>query len=199
MIKKDWSASMIDIGDGVLGVELHSVLKPDFNPLDGSMVSVLESAVQWVKDNNYKGLVISGDGVNFSAGANLNLILNAADRKEWDLIDRMTKTMQDTFQSLRFAPFPVIAAPFGFVLGGGYEICGSCDRIVAASESYIGLVEVGMGIIPGAGGNLRMLNNVSDSVKTMMPGSFPVVQKVFEQLVLEELLHQQKKQKNYHI
>ncbi len=180
MIKKDWSASMIDIGDGVLGVELHSVLKPDFNPLDGSMVSVLESAVQWVKDNNYKGLVISGDGVNFSAGANLNLILNAADRKEWDLIDRMTKTMQDTFQSLRFAPFPVIAAPFGFVLGGGYEICGSCDRIVAASESYIGLVEVGMGIIPGAGGNLRMLNNVSDSVKTMMPGSFPVVQKVFE-------------------
>ena len=180
VIKKDWSASMIDIDDGVLGVELHSVLKPDFNPLDGSMVSVLESAVEWVKENNYKGLVISGDGVNFSAGANLNLILNAADRKEWDLIDRMTKTMQDTFQSLRFAPFPVIAAPFGFVLGGGYEICGSCDRIVAASESYIGLVEVGMGIIPGAGGNLRMLNNVSDSVKTMMPGSFPVVQKVFE-------------------
>ena len=180
VIKKDWSASMIDIGDGVLGVELHSVLKPDFNPLDGSMVSVLESAVEWVKENDYKGLVISGDGVNFSAGANLNLILNAADRKEWDLIDRMTKTMQDTFQSLRFAPFPVIAAPFGFVLGGGYEICGSCDRIVAASESYIGLVEVGMGIIPGAGGNLRMLNNVSDNVKTMMPGSFPVVQKVFE-------------------
>lgn len=180
VIKKDWSASMIDLDDGVLGVELHSVLKPDFNPLDGSMVSMLESAVNWVKENNYKGIVISGDGVNFSAGANLNLILNAANRKEWDLIDRMTKTMQDTFQSLRFAPFPVVAAPFGFVLGGGYEICGSCDRIVASSESYIGLVEVGMGIIPGAGGNLRMLNNVSDSVKTMMPGSFPVVQKVFE-------------------
>ncbi len=179
-IKKDWSASMIDLDDGVLGVELHSVLKPDFNPLDGSMVSILESAVNWVAENNYKGIVISGDGVNFSAGANLNLILNAANRKEWDLIDRMTKTMQDTFQALRFAPFPVVAAPFGFVLGGGYEICGSCDRIVAASESYIGLVEVGMGIIPGAGGNLRMLNNVSDNVKTMMPGSFPVVQKVFE-------------------
>ena len=179
-IKKDWSASMIDLDDGVLGVELHSVLKPDFNPLDGSMVSILESAVNWVTENNYKGIVISGDGVNFSAGANLNLILNAANRKEWDLIDRMTKTMQDTFQALRFAPFPVVAAPFGFVLGGGYEICGSCDRIVAASESYIGLVEVGMGIIPGAGGNLRMLNNVSDNVKTMMPGSFPVVQKVFE-------------------
>jgi len=179
-IKKDWSASMIDLDDGVVGVELHSVLKPDFNPLDGSMVSILESAVNWVSENNYKGIVISGDGINFSAGANLNLILNAADRKEWNLIDRMTKTMQDTFQSLRFAPFPVVAAPFGFVLGGGYEICGSCDRIIAASESYVGLVEVGMGIIPGAGGNLRMLNNVSDNVKTMMPGSFPVVQKVFE-------------------
>ena len=179
-IKKDWSASIIDLNDGVVGVELHSVLKPDFNPLDGSMVSILESAVNWVSENNYKGIVISSDGINFSAGANLNLILNAANRKEWDLIDRMTKTMQDTFQSLRFASFPVVAAPFGFVLGGGYEICGSCDRIIAAAESYIGLVEVGMGIIPGAGGNLRMLNNVSDNVKTMMPGSFPIVQKVFE-------------------
>ncbi|MDC0145080.1 3-hydroxyacyl-CoA dehydrogenase/enoyl-CoA hydratase family protein [bacterium] len=179
-IKKNWSASMIDLDDGVLGVELHSILKPDFNPLDGSIVSTLDSAVKWVSDNNYKGIVISGDGPNFSAGANLNLILNAAYRKEWDLIDKMTKTMQDTFQSLRFAPFPVVAAPFGFVLGGGYEICGSCDRIVASAESYIGLVEVGMGIIPGAGGNLRMLSNVSDNIKTMMPGSFPIVQKVFE-------------------
>ena len=179
-IKKNWSASMIDLDDGILGVELHSILKPDFNPLDGSIVSTLESAVRWVSDNNYKGIVISGDGPNFSAGANLNLILNAAYRKEWDLIDKMTKTMQDTFQSLRFAPFPVVAAPFGFVLGGGYEICGSCDRIVASAESYIGLVEVGMGIIPGAGGNLRMLSNVSDNIKTMMPGSFPIVQKVFE-------------------
>jgi len=179
-IKKNWSASMIDLDDGVLGVELHSILKPDFNPLDGSIVSTLEAAVNWVSDNDYKGIVISGDGPNFSAGANLNLILNAAYRREWDLIDRMTKTMQDTFQSLRFAPFPVVAAPFGFVLGGGYEICGSCDRIVASAESYIGLVEVGMGIIPGAGGNLRMLSNVSDNIKTMMPGSFPIVQKVFE-------------------
>jgi len=179
-IKKNWSASMIDLDDGVLGVELHSILKPDFNPLDGSIVSTLEDAVNWVSDNDYKGIVISGDGPNFSAGANLNLILNASYRKEWALIDRMTKTMQDTFQSLRFAPFPVVAAPFGFVLGGGYEICGSCDRIVASAESYIGLVEVGMGIIPGAGGNLRMLSNVSDNIKTMMPGSFPIVQKVFE-------------------
>ena len=179
-IKKNWSASVVDIGDGVVGIQLHSILKPDFNPLDGSMVSTMEYAVNWVNDNNYKGIVISGDGPNFSAGANLNLILNASYRKEWDLIDRMTKTMQDTFQSLRFSPFPVVAAPFGFVLGGGYEICGSCDRIVAAAESYIGLVEVGMGIIPGAGGNLRMLSNVSDNINTMMPGSFPIVQKVFE-------------------
>ena len=179
-IKKDWSASVIDLDDGVVGVEFHSVLKADMNPLDGSIVSVLDFAIQWVKDNNYKGIVISGDGVNFSAGANLNLILNAAYRKEWDLIDKMTKTMQDTFQTLRFAPFPVVAAPFGFVLGGGYEVCGSCDRIVAAAESYVGLVEVGVGLIPGAGGNLRMLSNISKSTKTMMPGSFPIVQKAFE-------------------
>ncbi|MDB4031347.1 3-hydroxyacyl-CoA dehydrogenase NAD-binding domain-containing protein, partial [bacterium] len=115
-IYKDWSASMVDIGDGVLGVELHSVLKADFNPLDGSIISTLDKAVKWVKENNYKGIVISGDGPNFSAGANLNLILNAAYRKEWDLINIMTKTMQDTFQSLRFAPFPVVAAPYGFLI-----------------------------------------------------------------------------------
>jgi len=180
VIKKDWSASVIDLDDGVIGVELHSVLKPDMNPLDGSIISMLDFAIDWVKNNNYKGIVISGDGVNFSAGANLNMILNAAYRKEWNLIDRMTKTMQDTFQALRFSPFPVIAAPFGFVLGGGYEVCGGCDRIVAAAESYVGLVEVGVGLIPGAGGNLRMLSNISKNIKTMMPGSFPIVQKAFE-------------------
>ena len=195
-IKKNWSASVVDLDDGVVGVQLHSVLKPDFNPLDGSIVSTIDYAVKWVKENNYKGIVISGDGPNFSAGANLNLILNASYRKEWELIDKMTRTMQDTFQSLRFAPFPVVAAPFGFVLGGGYEICGSCDKIVAAAESYIGLVEVGMGIIPGAGGNLRMLSNVSDNIKTMMPGSFPIVQKVFETVGFAKVATSAKEAKN---
>ena len=180
LIHDHWSASMVDLGDEVAGVDLHSVLKADFNPIDGSILQTLYQAQDWVKENNYKGLVISSDSVNFSAGANLNLIINAAYRKDWDGLTLTIKTMQNILQSLRYAPFPVVAAPFGLVLGGGYEVIAACDRIVAAGESYIGLVEVGVGLIPGAGGNLRMISNLNKKIKTALPGAFPVIQKAFE-------------------
>lgn len=159
LIKQGWSASLFDLDDGVAGIEFHSVLKEDMNPIDGSIIEMLDFASAWIVDNDYKGLVISSDGANFSAGANLNLILNAAEAKDFESVEHISKYMQDTMQKLRFAPFPVVAAPFGFVLGGGYEVVGACDLIVASSESYIGLVELGVGLIPGAGGNLRMLSN----------------------------------------
>jgi 3-hydroxyacyl-CoA dehydrogenase len=131
-------------------------------------------------ENKYKGLILSGDGPNFCAGANLNMILAMASRKDWDSINNVTQLMQNVMQKIRFSNFPVVAAPYGLVLGGGFETIGACDRIVAASESYIGLVEVGVGLIPGAGGNLRMINNLSQKMKSAMPGAFPVVQKAFE-------------------
>jgi 3-hydroxyacyl-CoA dehydrogenase len=112
--------------------------------------------------------VFEGDGANFCAGANLNLILNVANRKDWDELERTVRTMQSILQGLRFAPFPVVAAPFGLVLGGGFEVIGACDKIVAAGESYIGLVEVGVGLIPGdganfcAGANLNMILNTAN-------------------------------------
>ena len=180
LIKHDWSASLVDLGDGVAGLEFHSVLKADLNPIDGSIMQSIQNAIEWVKDSGYSGLVISGDSTNFSAGANLNLILNAAQRKDWDGIELISKHMQDIMQNVRFSSFPVVAAPFGLVLGGGFEVIGACDKIIAAAESYIGLVEVGVGLIPGAGGNLRMLRNLSEKIKSPMPGAFPVVQKVFE-------------------
>nr|MBC8478824.1 enoyl-CoA hydratase/isomerase family protein [FCB group bacterium] len=114
------------------------------------------------------------------AGANLNLILDNAYRQDWKAIERMTRTMQDILQGLRFAPFPVIAAPYGLVLGGGYETIGACDRVVAAAELYCGLVEVGVGLIPGAGGNLRMLLKLTDKMRPGQTGPFPVVMKAFE-------------------
>ena len=180
IIEKHWSASIYDLGDGVAGVNFHSVLQAELNPIDGSILQMLFKAQKWVSDNNYKGLVISSDSVNFSAGANLNMILNAAYRKDWDELDITVKTMQDILQNLRFAPFPIVAAPFGLVLGGGFEVIGACDRIVAAGESYIGLVEVGVGLIPGAGGNLRMISNLNKKIKSSMPGAFPIIQKAFE-------------------
>ncbi|MAZ61662.1 MAG: 3-hydroxyacyl-CoA dehydrogenase [Candidatus Marinimicrobia bacterium] len=161
LINKEWSASLYDLGDGVASVKLHSVLKPELNPIDGSMMQVFAKSLDWVADNNYKGLVISGDGANFCAGANLSLILQAAEKKDFKSLENFINTIQQIFQNIRFSNFPVIGAPYGLVLGGGMEIIGSCDRRVAAAESYIGLVEVGVGLIPGAGGNLRMLSNLS--------------------------------------
>ena len=108
------------------------------------------------------------------------MILAMALRKDWDSINEVTQLMQNIMQKMRFSNFPVVAAPYGLVLGGGFETIGACDRIVAAAESYIGLVEVGVGLIPGAGGNLRMINNLSKKMKSAMPGAFPVVQKAFE-------------------
>jgi len=180
LIQDHWSASIIDLGDDVAGINFHSVLQAELNPIDGSILQTLYKAKDWVKDNQYKGLVISSDSTNFCAGANLNMILNSAYRKDWDELNLTVKTMQDILQSLHYAPFPVVAAPFGLVLGGGFETIGACDRIVAAGESYIGLVEVGVGLIPGAGGNLRIISNLSKKMKTAMPGAFPIIQKAFE-------------------
>jgi len=180
LLKKNWSASVVDLDDGVLGIEYHSVLKKELNPIDGSMLETIDWALDHVSENGYKGLVISGEGPNFCAGANLNMILAMAQRKDWDSINNVTGLMQNIMQKIRFSSFPVVAAPYGLVLGGGFETIGACDRIVAAAESYIGLVEVGVGLIPGAGGNLRMINNLSKKMKSSMPGAFPVVQKAFE-------------------
>ena len=197
LIKKNWSASIYDLGDGVAGIELHSILKADLNPIDGSIMQTVKDSLDWVKENNYKGLVISSDSTNFSAGANLNLILNATYNKDYESIEMISKFMQDICQEIRFAPFPVVAAPFGLVLGGGYELIGACDKVVAASESYIGLVEVGVGLIPGAGGNLRMLSNLSKKIKTSIPGSFPIVQKAFEVVGFAKVATSASKAKSY--
>jgi len=180
LIKQNWSASVIDLGNEVAGVEFHSVLNSDLNPIDGSIMETLQWAKNWVEDNNFKGLVISSDSNHFSAGANLNLILNSAMRKDWGEVELLSKSMQDVLQELRFAPFPVVSAPFGMVLGGGYEIIGACDRIVSSAELYCGLVEVGVGLIPGGGGNLRMILNLTDKMAPARPGPFPISMKTFE-------------------
>ena len=197
IIDKHWSASLIDLEDGVAGVELHSVLKPELNPIDGSMMETVAKAIDWVSSNGYKGLIISGDGNNFCAGANLNLILQASERKDFDAIDNLTDGLQKVFQTLKYCPFPVVAAPYGLVLGGGMEMIGGCDLRVVAAESYIGLVEVGVGLIPGAGGNLRMLSNLSKKMKTGITGSLPLVQKAFETIGFAKVATSAKQAKSY--
>ncbi len=179
-VKKNWSASIYDIGDGVAFLNLHSVLLADMNPIDGSMLDMLGDVIDWVPAHDYQGIIIGSLGPNFSVGANLQMILELSKAKKWKAIEQLSKSFQDVGQQLRFAKFPVITAPFNITLGGGFEISAASDRIVASAELYCGAVEVGVGLIPGAGGNLRVLMNFISAMEKMRPGPFPPVQKAFE-------------------
>ena len=179
-LKRNWNASLIDLGDGVGLVEFHSIIQPQFNPLDGAIIDMISEAIDYLPEAGFQALVIGHQGQHFSAGANLALIQKYCEEKNWEMLERLSKTFQDATQKIRFSPIPVVAAPFNVCLGGGYEIIGACHRRIVSAELYCGLVEVGIGLIPGAGGNLRLLLNNMKTMAKSRPGPFPVVQKTFE-------------------
>ena len=181
LVHRDWSASLIDLGDGVLNVEFHSVLQPTLNPIDGSLIDTINKGLDLVENGDYSGMVIGHQGQNFSAGANLALILEACETENWDAMELAIKTMQDTTQRIRFSKSPVVAAPFALTLGGGVEIAAPAAARVAAAELYMGLVEAGVGLIPGAGGNLRIILNLMGNSSSRV-GGFQKVQKAFENI-----------------
>lgn len=179
VVKRDWSASLIDLGDGILNVEFHSALQPMLNPIDGSIIGTLNDGLDLVESGKYKAMTIGHQGQNFCAGANLALILELCETKNWDALELAVKTMQDTTQRIRFSKGPVVAVPFNLTLGGGVEIAAPAAHRVASAELYMGLVEPGVGLVPGAGGNLRIiLNLLGDSSSRI--GGFQKVQKAFE-------------------
>ena len=181
LVHRDWSASLVDLGDGVLNVEFHSVLQPTLNPIDGSLIDTINKGLDLVENGDYSGMVIGHQGQNFSAGANLALILEACETENWDAMELAIKTMQDTTQRIRFCKSPVVAAPFALTLGGGVEIAAPAAARVAAAELYMGLVEAGVGLIPGAGGNLRIILNLMGNSSSRV-GGFQKVQKAFENI-----------------
>ena len=146
-VLKNGSASVWDIGDGVLCFEFTSIM----NSLDADIVTLLNQTVPLVQ-KSYKALVIYNEGSNFTVGANLGLALFAANIAAWTEIEQLVGLGQYAFKGLKYAPFPVVTAPSGMALGGGCEIILHSDAIQAHAESYIGLVEVGVGLVPGAGG-----------------------------------------------
>ena len=178
-LKRDLSASVNDLGDGILNVEFHSILQPTLNPIDGSYIEMINFALDLIETGNYKSMVLGHQGANFCAGANLNLILELCQNNMWDELDFAIKTLQDTTQRIRFSEGPVVAAPFQLALGGGVEIVQPAAHRVVAAETYMGLVEVGVGLIPGGGGNLRMILNAMDGGTGRM-GAFQKIQKTFE-------------------
>ena len=148
-------ASLIDLGDGVLSVSLHSKM----NAIGGDALSMLQRGVQEAS-RNFNALVVSAEGPNFSVGANLMLLLLEAQEGNWDEIDAMVRAFQKSTTGLRYSDVPVVVAPFGLALGGGCEVLLHGDRVQASAESYMGLVEVGVGLIPAGGGTKEMLLRV---------------------------------------
>ncbi|MGI8782156.1 MAG: 3-hydroxyacyl-CoA dehydrogenase/enoyl-CoA hydratase family protein [Acidobacteriota bacterium] len=151
VIRRNAGASLVDLGDGVLGLEFHSKL----NSIGADTVSMMNLAVQEA-EKNFAALVVANQGQHFSAGANLLLLLLEAQEGNWDEIDQMVRGFQKANLQLRACSRPVVVAPFGLALGGGCEIVLHGDAAQASAETYIGLVEVGVGLIPAGGGTKEM-------------------------------------------
>ncbi|MDL2344126.1 3-hydroxyacyl-CoA dehydrogenase NAD-binding domain-containing protein [Deinococcus sp. MIMF12] len=175
VVKKRPGASVVDLGDGVLLVEWHAKM----NALGEDQLRAVQDAHKLVQEMGYAGLVVGNQGENFSAGANLPLILSQAQAEEWDELDDAIKQFQQVTTSMRFSPHPTVAAPFGLALGGGCEFSIHADHIVASAETYMGLVEVGVGLIPGGGGTKEMLLRFTDQLQPNQP-LLPAVQRAFE-------------------
>jgi len=183
-------ASLIDIGDGVACLEFHSKM----NALGDDIIRmVLKSADIVSKD--FEGLVIANHAENFSVGANLMLVLFMAQEEEWDELDWSVKTFQDALMKLKYLHKPVVAAPAGMALGGGCEVCLAADRVRYAAETYMGLVEVGVGVIPAGGGTKELLIRNTEHLFEVPKGGvypkqielMPFVARAFETIALAKV------------
>jgi 3-hydroxyacyl-CoA dehydrogenase len=171
---KNGSAALWDIGDGVVAFEFTGKM----NALDGDVMALIGKAIPLVQEK-YKALVVYNEGSNFSAGANLGLALFALNIAAWGEIEKLVAGGQEAYKALKYAPFPVVSAPSGMALGGGCEILLNSDAVQAHAESYIGLVECGVGLIPGWGGCGEMLDRWRQN-PALPKGPMPSVAKVFE-------------------
>jgi 3-hydroxyacyl-CoA dehydrogenase len=169
------SATLWDMGDGVTLLEYHSKM----NSIDDSIVSMMNTALDET-EKNFKGLVIGNDGANFSAGANIMALLMAAKSDEFEAIRKMAGAFQAANQRMRYSPVPVVTAPFNLTLGGGAEATMGGNAIQASAELYMGLVEVGVGLIPGGGGTMQLLRNLYGPYAADKDfDAFPFIKKVF--------------------
>ncbi|HEV2716212.1 MAG TPA: enoyl-CoA hydratase/isomerase family protein, partial [Terriglobales bacterium] len=167
VVKKNSGASLVDIGDGVACIEFHSKM----NSLGGDIISLITQTLKpGGPGDNFDAFVITNDAQNFSVGANLMLLLMSVQEEEWDDVDLAIRQFQGMTHAIKFSPKPVVIAPFGLTLGGGCEMSlhGAARRPHA--ELYMGLVEVGVGLLPGGGGCKEMLLRAVDSAAAIRPG-----------------------------
>lgn len=175
------SASLWDIGDGVACLEFHSKM----NTLDMDTMTLISQSIDKVS-SEFSALVIHNDGENFSAGANLGLLMHAIHHGDWPAVEQLVRQGQQTYKTLKYAPFPVVGAPSGLALGGGCEILLHCDAVQAHAELYIGLVETGVGLIPGWGGCKEYLRRWLTFPKRP-GGPIPPIVKAFETISMAKV------------
>ena len=160
--KKVWGNSdttIVDMGDGILNLEFHTKM----NTIGGGVIEGINKAID-LAEQNYKGLVVSNTGQNFSAGANVGMIFMMAIEQDFDELNFAVKAFQDTMMRVRYSNIPVIVAPHNMTLGGGCELSMHADKVVAHAELYMGLVEFGVGLIPGGGGSKEFAKRLSDEL-----------------------------------
>jgi 3-hydroxyacyl-CoA dehydrogenase len=176
------SASLLDLGDGVHCLEFHS----KGNSIEAGTVEMGHRALEALEREDVIGLVIGNEGRNFSVGANLGEMAHAVQNGDLEGIGESVEALQNLLMAFRFAPKPIVSAPRGQTLGGGLEVCLHSDRIVAAGETYMGLVEVGVGLIPAGGGTKEMARRVVSPPLQTAPNTppLPFLQKAFEQIAL---------------
>lgn len=197
IIKAKKGATLMEMGDGVLFLETHSPK----TAIGNDVIAMCKFAAEELDRGDWQGLVIGAQTENFCVGANVMMMLMEAQDEEWEDIELLARQIQSAFMALKYVRKPVVTAPYGMTLGGGYELMVAGDMVVAAAESYIGLVEVGVGLIPGAGGNKEMLIRALEGLPAsggglggaaqMAAGTGldlqPIVNKVFETIGLAKV------------
>jgi len=178
VISENAGASLYDIGDGVALVEFHTKM----NALDDDIFAITSEALDRV-EKDFDGLVVGSEAENFSAGANLFMVVVAAQQGMWDTLDAAVRKLQNMNMRMRYFPKPVVAAPAGLALGGGCEVTMHASRVVASVETYIGLVELGAGVIPAGGGTKEYMRRIiNPAMRTESAEAFPFIQRAFLQI-----------------
>ncbi|MEN8243115.1 MAG: 3-hydroxyacyl-CoA dehydrogenase family protein, partial [Chloroflexota bacterium] len=178
IVKRNDGATLIDMGDGIACLEFHTKM----NALDEDVITMLGESLDIV-EHDFDGMVVGNEGEHFSAGANLFYIVMLAQQEQWEDLDLAVKTLQDAMMRMRYSPKPVVVAPAGLALGGGAEVTMSGSRVVAASELYTGLVEVGVGVIPAGTGTKEMMRRVlNPAMRTPNVDPMPLTERLFMQM-----------------
>ena len=191
VVKKNSGASLVDLGDGVGCIEFHSKM----NSLGADIFQLIQQTLKpGGAGDNFDAFVITNDATNFSVGANLMLLLMSVQEEEWDEVDLAIRTFQNMTQAIKFSPKPVVVAPFGLCLGGGTEISLHAPTLQPHAELFMGLVEVGVGLLPGGGGCKEMLLRAVDSAESIRPGGrgesvemMEAVKKAFETIAMAKV------------